>query len=186
LGNDFDLLRRVEDLACHRSLDSEKHNWIHHSLQQMQHDGALTVEVALRNELLRLQLSSTLLRLSIWQSSDAGSGADRGDVHANFRRFRKLLEADFSRQHQVQYYASTLGMSEKTLSRVCLATTGVPAKAIISQRLTLEAKRLLSHTTLAVQTIGRDLGFEEATNFVKFFQKQAGMAPLAFRQEVQR
>jgi len=75
-------------------------------------------------------------------------------------------------------------MSEKTLSRLCVTATGVPAKAVINQRLTLEAKRLLAHTTLAVQVIGRDLGFEEATNFVKFFRKEAGMTPLAFRQGV--
>lgn len=96
-------------------------------------------------------------------------------------RFRKLLDTDFAAQHQVQYYANALGMSEKTLGRVCMTAAGVPAKAMITQRLALEAKRLLAHTTLAVQTIGRDLGFEEATNFVKFFRKESGMTPLAFR-----
>jgi AraC-like DNA-binding protein len=185
-GDDFDLLRRVEDLACHRSLDNEKHNWMHHSLKQLQRDGAMTADKALRNEMLRLQLASTLLRLSMWQAPGAGSGEDHGAGHASFRRFRKLLDADFSRQHQVQHYARTLGMSEKTLSRVCVAAEGVAAKALINQRLVLEAKRLLAHTTLAVQAIGRDLGFEEATNFVKFFRKQAGMPPLAFRHDMQR
>lgn len=96
-------------------------------------------------------------------------------------RFRKLLDTDFAAQHQVQYYANALGMSEKTLGRVCMTAAGVPAKAMITQRLALEAKRLLAHTTLAVQTIGRDLGFEEATNFVKFFRKESGMTPLTFR-----
>lgn len=185
-GDDFDLLRRVEDLACHCSLDRDQHSWMHHSLQQLQHDGTLTADVGFRNELLRLQLASTLLRLSMWQSPEAFSGADHGAGHASFRRFRKLLDADFPRQHQVQHYARTLGLGEKTLSRVCLAATGLPAKALINQRLLLEAKRLLAHTTLAVQAIGRDLGFEEASNFVKFFHKQAGMRPLAFRQDVQR
>jgi AraC-like DNA-binding protein len=185
-GDDFDLLRRVEDLPSHRSLENEKHDWMHHSLKQLQRDGAMTADKALRNEILRLQLGSTLLRLSMWQTLDAGSGDDHRAGHASFRRFRKLLDADFSRQHQVQHYARTLGMSEKTLSRVCLATEGVAAKALINQRLVLEAKRLLAHTTLTVQAIGRDLGFEEATNFVKFFRKQAGIPPLAFRLDMQR
>jgi AraC-like DNA-binding protein len=185
-GDDFDLLRRVEDLACNLSLDSGKHSWMHNSLQQLQRDGTLTADVALRNELLRLQLASTLLRLSMWQSCNAGSGADQGAGHASFRRFRKLLDADFSSEHQVQHYARTLGMSEKTLSRVCLVAEGVAAKALINQRIVLEAKRLLAHTTLAVQAIGCDLGFEEATNFVKFFRKHAGMPPLAFRHDLKR
>jgi len=186
LGDDFDLLRRVEDLACHRSLESEQHDWMVRCLQQMQYDGALKQDVALRNELLRLALSSSLLRLLLWHSPATGLAVDHAVKHANFRRYRKLLDADFATQHQVQYYANALGMSDKTLSRVCLAATGVSAKVLINQRLLLESKRLLAHTILPVQTIGRDLGFEEATNFVKFFRKEAGMRPLAFRQDAQR
>lgn len=182
-GNDFDLLHRVENLACHHSLNGEQHNWMHQSLKQLHRDGALATEAALRNELLRLQLASTLLRLSIWQLPEALSGAVRREKQANFRRFRNLLEADFAEQHQVQYYARTLGMSEKTLSRVCMATAGEPAKSVINRRLTLEAKRLLAHTSLTVQTISRDLGFEEATNFVKFFRKETGIRPLTFRKD---
>jgi AraC-like DNA-binding protein len=180
-GDDFDLLRRVEELACNRSLDSEQHGWMIRCMQQMQYDGTLMQDVALRNELLRLALNSSLLRLALWHSPATGSGIDPSVRHANFRRFRKLLDADFATEHKVQHYANALGMSDKTLSRVCLVAAGVPAKALINQRLLLEAKRLLAHTTLTVQTIGRDLGFEEATNFVKFFRKEAGVAPLAFR-----
>ncbi|MBV5345054.1 MAG: AraC family transcriptional regulator, partial [Rhodoferax sp.] len=60
------------------------------------------------------------------------------------------MNADFATQHQVQHYARALGMSEKTLSRVCVTATGLPAKAAINQRLVLEAKRLLAHTSRAV------------------------------------
>jgi len=180
---EFDLLRRVEDLACLSSLPGDQHDWISRSLQQMQRDAVLTEDVALRNELLRLALASTLLRLSCWQSSLAGAGENLGAGQVKFRRFRKLLDTDFATQHQVQHYANVLGMSEKTLSRVCAVACGVPAKSLINQRLVLEAKRLLAHTTQAVQSIGRDLGFEEATNFVKFFRRQVGMTPLAFRHD---
>ena len=64
---------------------------------------------------------------------------------------------------------------------VCLAALGVPAKTVINQRLVLEAKRLLAHTSMAVQTIGRELGLEEATNFVKFCREETQMPPLVFR-----
>jgi AraC-like DNA-binding protein len=103
---------------------------------------------------------------------------------ANFWRFRKLLDAEFSTKHQVQHYATALGMSDKTLSRVCVAAAGVTAKSIINQRLLLEARRLLAHTSLAVQTIGHELGFEEPTNFVKFIRREAGVTPLTFRKDV--
>ena len=183
-SDEFDLLRRVEDLASLHSLQNDQNDWLLRSMHQMQCDGDLKEDVALRNELLRLQLVTSLLRLSVWQSYGTVTGEPDRAWQAGFRRFRKMLDVDFTGQHQVQHYASALGMSEKTLSRLCMTATGASAKVVINQRLTLEAKRLLAHTTLAVQVIGRDLGFEEATNFVKFFRKETGMTPLAFRQGV--
>jgi AraC-like DNA-binding protein len=180
---DMDILRWVEDLTCLRSLNEDQHDWMKRSMQQLQDDGALTADSGMRNELLRIQLVSTLLRLSLWQSQNSVTGAHGVSDQAGFRRFRNLLDTDFATEHQVQYYAGALGMSEKTLSRICLAATGVSAKALITQRLVLEAKRLLAHTTMAVQTIGRELGFDDPTNFVKFFRSKAGMTPLAFRQD---
>ena len=180
-ADEIDTLRRVEDLSCLRSLDAAQHNWMHRCMQQLQHDGALNADVGLRNALLGLQLVGTLLRLAMWQSQHAVSDVYAGAEQVNFRRFRNLLERDFALQHQVQHYASALGMSDKTLSRVCLAASGVPAKTVINQRLVLEAKRLLAHTSMAVQTIAWELGFEEATNFVKFFRKETQMPPLVFR-----
>jgi AraC-like DNA-binding protein len=179
---DFGMLQRVEDLACVCALLDEEHKWMTQSIQQMQHDADLNANTALRNALLRLALASTLLRLSMWQSPQPDGGESSGAGHSHFRRFRKLLEVHFASQHQVQHYASNLGMSEKTLSRMCIAAVGVPAKVVINQRLILEAKRLLAHTTLPVQSIGSALGFDEATNFVKFFRKATGTTPLTFRQ----
>jgi AraC-like DNA-binding protein len=184
LANEFDHLRRFEDLPCLHSLNKEQHQWLSDNVQQMNLDGQLNEDKALRNELLRLALAGLLLRLSLWQSPDARAKASQGSGNVDFRRFRKLLDENFISQHQVQHYANALGMSDKTLSRICLAAAGVPAKSLISQRLTLEAKRMLAHTTLSVQAIGQELGFGEATNFVKFFRKKSGMPPLAFRESL--
>lgn len=181
--DEFDLLRRIDDLACRHTLQSDQHDWLHRTLQQMQQDAALAEDLALRDALLRLQLATALLRLSQWQVPDAGGSVQQLARQASFRRFRKLLDADFATRHQVQDYAAALGMSEKTLSRVCLAAAGVPAKALINQRKLLEAKRLLAHTTRSVHAIGSELGFDEAGNFVKFFRKESGTTPAAFRRD---
>ncbi len=179
--DELNLLRHIDDLNCMRSLDSAQHDWMDRSLRQMREDSTLSVAVSVRNELLRMQLASTLLRLSLWQLPDTTSDQSGNSSLSNFKRFRQALEAGFSKHHQVQHYASTLGMSEKSLSRACVAAIGISAKACIRQRLILEAKRLLAYTTLAVQTIGHDLGFDDATNFVKFFRKETGATPLSFR-----
>ena len=78
-------------------------------------------------------------------------------------------------------YAARLGCSEKSLTRAALQVTDRSAKTVITERLVLEAKRLLAHTLLPVATIGDQLGFAEATNFVKFFRRETGLTPGAFR-----
>ena len=78
-------------------------------------------------------------------------------------------------------YARLLGCSHRSLSRATLDVAGVPAKAFLAGRIALEAKRLLAHTAAPVSTIADQLGFAEATNFVKFFKRAAGCAPGTFR-----
>ena len=176
-----DLLRHVDDLPCLSPLDARQHHWMCYNLRQLQRDSALTAEPVLRNELLRLQLAGILLRLSMWHvvADAAHPAGNRALMH--FKRFRHKLEADFARHHQVQHYANLMGMSDKHLSRVCLAATGLSAKATIAGRLVLEAKRLLAHTQMTGQTIGLDLGFEEPGHFVKFFRRRVGVTPSVFR-----
>jgi AraC-like DNA-binding protein len=175
------LAHRIDDLACLSALDATQHDWMNRSLLQIQSDCALSTDAILRNELLRLQLTSTLLRLALWRTSDLTAQLAQGKGMSKFKRFRQKLEQDFSKHHQVQYYADVLGMSEKTLSRVCLSAVGVPAKTCIAERLVLESKRLLAHTNKPVQLIGYELGFDEATNFVKFFRRITGSTPSNFR-----
>jgi AraC family transcriptional regulator, transcriptional activator of pobA len=49
----------------------------------------------------------------------------------------------------------------------------------------LEAKRILAHTTESVKEIGYDLGFEEPTNFIKYFKKHSKLTPTEFREKNQ-
>ena len=78
-------------------------------------------------------------------------------------------------------HACHLGCSEESLSRATLALTALGAKAFLTRRIALEARRLLVHTLLPEAAIGDPLGFDEATNFVKFFRRETGFTPVAFR-----
>ena len=70
---------------------------------------------------------------------------------------------------------------ERTLTRTALAVVGTTAKGFIAARVALEAKRLLVHTALQVGVIAIELGFEDPSNFVKFFKRESGRTPLQFR-----
>lgn len=180
-SNECNLVSHLEDLASRHALDDGQHAWMESSLRQIQSDCTSPGDVALRNEMLRLQLASTLLRLSMWQAIYQPKQETQPRTWMAYKLFQQRLETDFARAHKVQNYAEALGVTEKSLSRACLATLGVSAKVCISQRLVLEAKRLLVHTTKSVQAIGHEVGFEDATNFVKFFRKETKLTPLGFR-----
>lgn len=176
-----ELLRRLEDLPCLSQLDAPQHVRMNQALASMQADSQLPCDIELRNTLLRLQLTAALLRLSVWQPEVPVRQEVNSSAMSHFKHFRQLLEVEFAAHHQVQFYAKRLGMSEKNLARASQAGVGLSPKACIAQRLVLEAKRLLAHTSWPVQTIADQLGFDEATNFVKFFRREQAVTPSEFR-----
>lgn len=99
-----------------------------------------------------------------------------------FLRFRKAVERNFFRTRSVAVYARRLGYSSRTLTRATVNATGATAKEFIDGRVMLEAKRLLAHGQDPVARIAEMLGFDDASNFVKFFALRANATPAAFRE----
>ena len=132
--------------------------------------------------LLRYQLSALLVRLTILQDQHVRSTVERTPGVQRFARFRRLIEQNYAGWHQVSDYTAALACTEKSLTRAALESTGQSAKSVIKARIALEAKRLLAHTDRPIFLIAEGLGFEEATNFAKFFKRETGSTPIHFRQ----
>ncbi|CDF79283.1 transcriptional regulator, AraC family [Formosa agariphila KMM 3901] len=96
-------------------------------------------------------------------------------------RFRDVLDKQFHMLKSVSKYALQLGVTEKRLNAATLKIMAQSPKQMIDSRIILEAKRLLVHTTDSVKEIAYTLGFEEPTNFVKYFKKHQQVTPLEFR-----
>ncbi|MFN0163799.1 MAG: helix-turn-helix domain-containing protein [Burkholderiales bacterium] len=99
-------------------------------------------------------------------------------------RFRSLIELHFRRERSLDFYAVSLGVTPDHLSRVCRATTGMSALALLHERLMLEARRQLAHSTATAASISADLGFDDPAYFSRFFSRAAGVAPRAYRARV--
>jgi AraC-like DNA-binding protein len=97
--------------------------------------------------------------------------------------FKDLLETGYKTQKQVNYYAKEIILTEKRLNQATSRVLGKTPKEIIDDRIMLEAKRILAHTTETVKEIGFDLGFEEPTNFIKYFKKHSTVTPTEFREK---
>ncbi len=102
-------------------------------------------------------------------------------ANRTFVRFRQLLEQNFHQVHTVQEYADLLNISARTLTKYVSESIHCSPLQIINDRIVLEAKRQLQHTSLNIKEIGYALGFEDPSYFVKFFKREAGMMPSEFR-----
>ena len=98
------------------------------------------------------------------------------------RDFKYLVGQHFLTMRTVEAYANQLHVNTTYLSDTVKHVTGLPPGAHIRQRLALEAKRLLAHTDLTAQQIAYQLGFEDPAYFGRFFKREAGSSPNAFRQ----
>jgi AraC-like DNA-binding protein len=172
-----DLMR----LGQHLQVDSDELRKVTDAIQQMREDSRMAAPAEDVHALLRHQLHALLTRLSILQGRPAAQQPTVSPASQRFERFQQLVDERFAQWHQVADYAGQLGYTEKSLGRAVTAVRGTSAKAFIAARINLEAKRLLVHTDLAVAGIAEKLGFEEATNFSKFFRREAGCSPAAFR-----
>lgn len=151
------------------------------TIARMQLDVACNAPPKDVHTLVRHQLSALCLRLMIlYEQQPDITPVGRNSVQ-RFAGFRRLVEQNFSGWHQVAPYAEALGCTERSLLRAAMAAAGMTAKDVITARLVLEAKRLLAHTEMPVYVISESLGFDEPTNFAKFFRREAGDAPLRFR-----
>jgi AraC-like DNA-binding protein len=132
--------------------------------------------------MLRFQLKSLLLRVLLSNNKTIDTEFDSTQI-SRFRRFKNLVEEKFCIQHKVADYANQLGCTVKSLSRATQASAAIGAKQYIAARIILEAKRLLTHTQMPISVIADQLGFDEPTNFVKFFKREGSLAPNEFRKQ---
>jgi AraC family transcriptional regulator, transcriptional activator of pobA len=99
------------------------------------------------------------------------------------RKFNLLVEKNFKSEHSVSYYAQQLCKSPKTLSNLFALFNQKTPSQIIQERITMEAKRLLSYTDQSIKHITFELGFEDLPYFSNFFKKNTGISPANFRNQ---
>lgn len=128
------------------------------------------------DDILQGHLFTTLIHLLMryWPSVTDAKKPYKLDT---FVRFNQYLLSHFTQSRDVVYYADLLGCSYKVLNNICKSATNLTAKRVIDNHVILEAKRMLLTKTQTTQSIANALGFDESTNFVKFFKRHTGKTP---------
>jgi AraC family transcriptional regulator, transcriptional activator of pobA len=137
-------------------------------------------------ELQRCLIAVVLLWAERWHdAAHAGRrDADGGEVRLH-RRFARLLERDFAHHHDAAHYANVLGVPLAALSRALAQVTGRGTKELVTDRVMLEAARLLRFTDLTAQEVALRVGFADPFYFSRAFKRRFGESPSAYRERVQ-
>lgn len=95
--------------------------------------------------------------------------------------FLTLVEAEYRNHRALSYYANRLCKNTKYLSRVIMESTGKSATDWIERCVVMDAKAQLVSTHKRISEISDDLGFPAPSFFGKYFKRQTGLSPKAFR-----
>jgi AraC-like DNA-binding protein len=178
------LIRHGAQSSVYPDLGEDEHTHCCGIVENLLTDLKADLDEPERNGLLLFQLCTLLMRLRIFHRNQKKSDEPilAQDV-VRIAKLRKLIDQHFNTQQNCAWYADKLGCSIKTLGRSTLLVAGKTTKTILTERIMLEAKRQLIHSHSQIQSIASDLGFDEYSNFIKFFRREVGCTPKAFREQ---
>ena len=99
-------------------------------------------------------------------------------------RFMHLVDLYCDKHHNLEWYAEQLCLTTRYVANTVKETLGMTASSCIEQALTQRAKTLLCTTTLSIQEIADQLGFQNQSHFGTFFKRHTGSSPAAFRKKL--
>jgi AraC family transcriptional activator of pobA len=100
---------------------------------------------------------------------------------SKIRLFENLIEIHYKNLKSVKDFAGKLSISANYLNAICKETIGKTAGEMIRNRVILEAKRLLLHSSISVCEAAYHLGYDDCSYFIRLFKKDVGRTPEKFR-----
>jgi AraC family transcriptional activator of pobA len=110
-------------------------------------------------------------------------GADDND--RRLEAFSSLLHREVRNHRPASFYADALGITPTHLNRVLKAKTGFGTQELVAQRLIEETQRELLFTPGSIKEVAFRLGFSDPAYFSRFFSRQTGLTPGAWREQEQ-
>jgi AraC family transcriptional regulator, transcriptional activator of pobA len=116
-----------------------------------------------------------------YQFKRADADAGLAATLSLFQQFKLLVEKKYKDTKNVSEYAALLLTNPRTINEVCKKHGGCNALRFIHNRVLLEAKRLLGHSSFSINGIAYLLGFSESAQFSKLFKQHTGLSPNDWR-----
>jgi len=106
-------------------------------------------------------------------------GANKAQM--TLARFQRLVQKHALQERNVGFYARRLQLTPHYLCVLIKQTSGKTVMDWVNEVVIKEAKDLLEAGELQTQEVARELNFPDHASFTKFFKRETGLTPQAFR-----
>lgn len=162
-----------QDLDLPLDADSAASDLLQGLVRERQNDDA-GADIAVSNYL-------SLVLLQLWRQARKDIVNLGGAPQGLSERFI-LLAAQRARDHRpVEDYADELNVSRDRLGSAVKRATGVSPRAYLHRLLLRDAMELLANTGMPISQVAFRLGFADPAYFTRFFKRETGQNPGAFR-----
>lgn len=100
-----------------------------------------------------------------------------------FNRFMMLVEHEYKKSRDVNYYAALLNITPKYLTTIVRQMTGHTPKRIIDHYTVLQLRLRLQNSELSVKQIAWEFNFSDVSFFCRFFKRHTGVSPMQMREK---
>ena len=105
---------------------------------------------------------------------------------ARVRQLEELINTNFVDIKSPGQYARLMYVGEKHLNRMVKVSLNKTTSDLITERIILEAKRMLVFSKKTIAEIIDELGYTDSAYFFRFFKKKTALTPTAFLEQFRR
>jgi AraC-like DNA-binding protein len=103
-----------------------------------------------------------------------------GKYAEHLRALEELIETHYKTLKSASDYANMLNITMRHLNRLTQQALNKSTTQLITERVILEAKRLIAYDSSSMTKIAYDLGYNDYTYFSRLFKKWTGQTPSEF------
>lgn len=100
--------------------------------------------------------------------------------YAQVQNLEIFIDKNYKSLKFPKQYAELMNLSQKHLNRIVKLSLNKTISELISDRIVLEAKRMLIHSTLSIAQIAIELGYPENSYFFRIFKNKVGETPIGY------
>jgi len=136
---------------------------------------------SMSSQMLTALLSCIYIELSRVYTKMEGERLIKQDVYSEYlRKLEILIDSHYREEKSPSAYAEMLHITTRHLNRLTHQMTGKSTTQLITERVLLEAKRMLVHDSGSLTNVACELGYEDYAYFSRLFKKWTGLTPSTF------